>query len=358
MENLVKDLANCYSNKNVFVTGHTGFKGSWLVAICQYFKAHITGYALAPDCSPNHYSLLPIDYISHKGDILNLDLLKENLNTAQPEIIFHLAAQSLVRRSYELPINTYQTNVIGTLNVLEAARSCSSVRAVVVVTTDKVYENKEQDLPYNESDELGGYDMYSSSKACCELLVNSYRRSFLNPSLYGIDHNILIATVRAGNVIGGGDWSMDRLIPDIVKATARHEQVVIRNPNSIRPWQHVMDCLTGYLLLGKKLLEQNIDYTGSWNFSPESNDSRTVEEILNYCKNNWNDVDFAISSSENEVHESKILKLSHEKSARLLNWQTKWNTQQAVEMTIAWYKSYYMNHVVKTNDQISKYFNG
>jgi len=190
MENLVKDLANCYSNKNVFVTGHTGFKGSWLVAICQYFKAHITGYALAPDCSPNHYSLLPIDYISHKGDILNLDLLKENLNTAQPEIIFHLAAQSLVRRSYELPINTYQTNVIGTLNVLEAARSCSSVRAVVVVTTDKVYENKEQDLPYNESDELGGYDMYSSSKACCELLVNSYRISFLNPSLYGIDHNI------------------------------------------------------------------------------------------------------------------------------------------------------------------------
>lgn len=356
LENLVDHLFLTYSNKNVFVTGHTGFKGSWLVAILKHLNANVHGYALPPETLPNHYSLLPKHYQSTNADILNLELLKGKMIEAQPEIIFHLAAQAYVLKSYEQPIRTYQTNVIGTLNVLEAARSCKSVRAIIIVTTDKVYENKEQDLPYNEADELGGFDMYSSSKACCEILVNSYRRSFFNLDQYKHAHHVLLATVRAGNVIGGGDWSSDRLIPDIVRATVNNKQVSIRHPNSIRPWQHVLDCLMGYLMLGQKLLSYQSEYSGSWNFSPVLNDSKSVVDILSYCKQLWPEVNFVIEGANESMHEAKILKLNHEKAKMELCWVPKLKTRAAVDMTIQWYKAYYFDHVIQTEQQIKLYF--
>ena len=266
MENMEVNHIEIFRNKKVFITGHTGFKGSWLSLLLQHEGAIVTGYSLAPVTIPNHYDLLKIEQQSFIDDILAANKLSAAIREAKPEIIFHLAAQPLVRASYADPLYTYQTNVIGTLNLLEAAKNCGTVKAIVLITTDKVYENKESNRPYIETDELGGYDMYSSSKACCELLIRSYRNSFLNIDDYQIKHHILIASARAGNVIGGGDWSEDRLLPDIVKAAARGTSVQIRNPNAVRPWQHVLDCLYGYLLLGAKLLQEETAFSGAWNF--------------------------------------------------------------------------------------------
>ena len=348
-------MLQIYQHKKIFITGNTGFKGSWLAAFFHALNVHVEGYALAPQTTPNHFSLLNIDYKTNIANILDTEKLSAAINAAQPDIIFHLAAQALVRPSYTNPVNTYQTNVIGTLNVLEAARQCKSVKAVVLITTDKVYENKEWDKPYTETDELGGYDMYSSSKACCEILIRSYRNSFFNIQDYKIKHDVLIASARAGNVIGGGDWSVDRLIPDIAAATAINKKVQIRNPASVRPWQHVLDCLYGYVLLGAKLLNEEKDFAAAWNFSPFSNDTKTVEEIAVIAKKNWNNIDIEFGKTPDNFHEAGLLKLDNFKAINKLQWKPLWNTAQAIEKTIEWYKSFYQNNGMLTNNNIAEY---
>jgi CDP-glucose 4,6-dehydratase len=344
-----------YNNKKVFITGNTGFKGSWLATILQQLNAVVEGYALAPATTPNHFTLLNAGYKTTIGNILDKEKLQQAIQAAQPEIIFHLAAQPLVRASYTDPVNTYETNVIGTLNILEAARKCTSVKAVVLVTTDKVYENKEWERPYVETDELGGYDMYSSSKACCEILIKSYRDSFLNIADYKTKHHLLIASARAGNVIGGGDWSADRLVPDIAVAASKGEKVQIRNPKAVRPWQHVLDCLYGYLLLGARLLNEEKDFATAWNFSPYSSEAKNVQEIAAIAKNNWPEIDIVFGTPPENFHEAGLLILNNTKAIEQLLWQPVWNTTTAVEKTIDWYKTFYANGKGNTTEDIFTY---
>jgi CDP-glucose 4,6-dehydratase len=344
-----------YKNKRVFITGNTGFKGSWLSALLVKLGAHVEGYALAPNSEPNHFLVSNLKYKATIANILDTEKLQVAMDEAQPEIIFHLAAQALVRTSYSDPVNTYQTNVIGTLNVLEAARKCKSIKAIILITTDKVYENKESDIAYIEADELGGYDMYSSSKACCEILIKSYRNSFFNILEYKKSHDSLIASARAGNVIGGGDWSVDRLIPDIVKAAAAGKKVSIRNPKSVRPWQHVLDCLTGYLLLGEKLLQEDIDFAEAWNFSPYSSDAKNVKDIADIAKQTWSNIDIEFGIPVDNFHEAGMLILNNNKAIQKLGWKPLWDTAMAVKKTIEWYKAYYENNVDLTNTDIENY---
>ena len=341
-------MLEIYKQKKIFVTGHTGFKGSWLGAMLNALGAEYTGFALAPHTTPSHYTLLPSAKTSVLADLADAMLLQKSMQDAQPEIVFHLAAQPLVRASYKTPVYTYQTNVIGTLNVLEAIKNCPSVKAVVIITTDKVYENQEWDYPYRENDALGGYDMYSSSKACAEILVNSYKRSFFSES----DRKILIATARAGNVIGGGDWSEDRLIPDIVKATALNQPVFIRNPKSIRPWQHVLDCLYGYLLLGEKLLEGKSEFAKPWNFSPHIIDTKTVAEVVEIAGKSWNQIQIEFGKVAEDFHEAGVLKLDNSQTLAQLQWKPVWNTETAIEKTIDWYKQFYTNERILSRQQI------
>ena len=350
-------MLEIYQNKKIFITGNTGFKGSWLSAFFYKLNIHVEGYALAPETAPNHFSLLNIDYKTTIANILDSNTLDSAISMAQPDIIFHMAAQSLVRPSYIDPVNTYETNVIGTLNVLEAARKCKTVKAIVLITTDKVYENKEQERPYSETDELGGYDMYSSSKACCEILIKSYRNSFFNIDEYKIKHDVLIASARAGNVIGGGDWSAERLIPDIAAATAAGKKVQIRNPKSVRPWQHVLDCLYGYVLLGAKLLNEEKQFAEAWNFSPYSSEVKNVEEITGIAKKNWQNIDIEFATSPDALHEAGLLILDNSKAITKLGWQPAWNTTEAVQKTIEWYKAYYQDNSILTDDNIADYLN-
>ncbi|MHA8072220.1 CDP-glucose 4,6-dehydratase [Aquirufa ecclesiirivi] len=356
MESMVdiQDLS-IYRGKKVFVTGHTGFKGSWLCSMLSVLGAEIAGFSLAPSTEPSHFNLLAERSNSTIADIVDANLLHEAILTFRPEIVFHLAAQPLVRESYHNPVNTYQTNVIGTLNLLEAVRNCSSVKSVVIITTDKVYENKEWIYPYRENDQLGGYDMYSSSKACAEILTQSYQRSFFNLNTYPEKHQVLIATARAGNVIGGGDWSKDRLIPDIIRATIKNEKTVIRNPSAIRPWQHVLDCLKGYLILGKALLEGKKEFAEAWNFSPYSFESRTVQEVASISMQVWPSIQFEIEKNISHHHEAGLLKLDNSKAISRLHWTPKWNTKKAIEETINWYKKYYLEGVVMTEHQIAHF---
>lgn len=344
-----------YQYKRAFITGNTGFKGSWLTAFFSKMNVHVEGYALAPETKPNHFGLLNIDYKTTIANILNKDKLDAAIQQAAPDIIFHLAAQALVRPSYTDPVNTYETNVIGTLNVLEAARKCKSVKAIVLVTTDKVYENKEWERPYSETDELGGYDMYSSSKACCEILIKSYRNSFLNMADYKVKHGILIASARAGNVIGGGDWSTDRLIPDIAIASSKERKVELRNPKSVRPWQHVLDCLYGYLLLGARLLREEKEFAEAWNFSPYSNETKNVEEITNLAKHSWDSIDIEFGMPPDTFHEAGLLILDNSKAITKLGWKPVWNTAETVQKTIEWYKAYYQDNRILTGDNIGDY---
>jgi CDP-glucose 4,6-dehydratase len=349
------DMLEIYKNKRVFITGHTGFKGTWLTSFLDILGAQHAGFALLPYTNPSHFNLLSSNKPSTIGDISNIELLKASLNKFQPEIVFHLAAQPLVRESYKNPINTYQTNVIGTLNVLEAVRDCKSVKVIVIITTDKVYENKEWIYPYRENDPLGGYDIYSSSKACSEILVKSYQRSFFNLSNYKVEHNLLIATARAGNVIGGGDWSTDRLIPDIIKATVENRVTKIRSPHAVRPWQHVLDCLYGYLLLGERLLNEEVKFSDSWNFAPYTHDSKTVAEVAGISKSIWEKINIETQISDKTPHEASILRLDNSKALSELGWVPKWNTELAIEKTIIWYKNYYLNKQLITYEQIHHY---
>ena len=332
----LQDLKNTYKGKRVLVTGHTGFKGGWLVLWLKHFGAEICGYSLKPNTEPNLFTAAHIskNITSIIGDILDRGTLNKTFLDFKPEIVFHLAAQPLVRLSYSEPVKTYETNVIGTLNVLEAARKVQSVRAFVNITTDKCYENKEVPRPYKEDDPFGGYDMYSSSKGCAEILSSSYRRSFLQDSGYAL------ATVRAGNVIGGGDWALDRLVPDCVRAIESNQIIEIRNPHATRPWQHVLEPLSGYLLLGHLLFNKGKKYAEGFNFGPDNESVLTVAEVAKQVVKNYGKGEIKVHKKDN-LHEANLLTLDINKAHKILNWVPSLTAGQAIEKTVAWYKNFY-----------------
>jgi len=337
MENLFSGI---YKNKTVLVTGHTGFKGSWLVYWLNQMGAKVIGYSLQAPTNPNHIELLNLDIVSIIGDIRDLDKLNQVFNEYKPDIVFHLAAQPLVRLSYENPIETYETNVMGTLKVFEACRA-NNVKAIVNITSDKAYENKEWIWGYRENDPMGGYDPYSSSKGCADILASSYRNSFFNIKDYKKTHNTLIATCRAGNVIGGGDWAKDRLITDIMISVSQGKKVSIRNPKATRPWEHVLEPLSGYLHIGQKLLEAKVEFAEAWNFGPSDEGSITVEEVVQNVKKHWDKIDYEINSNPNQLHEANLLKLDCSKAHILLKWKDVWDSDTTFEKTVKWYKAYY-----------------
>lgn len=346
-----KLFGGVYNGRKCLVTGDSGFKGSWLASWLTQMGAEVMGYALPPNTQTNHKTLLQTGYKFVEGNILDYKVLKSVFEEFQPEIVFHLAAQSLVKYSYDNPIETYQTNVIGTLNILEVSRQTESIKAIVNVTTDKCYENREWIWGYRENDPMGGHDPYSSSKGCAELLTQSYRKSFFG----GDTNQILLASVRAGNVIGGGDWSHDRLIPDLIKATTAAKETEIRNPLATRPWQHVLDPLSGYLLLGWKLFEGKKEFAEGWNFGPDLSSNLSVKEIADEAKSSWPKIKYTISSDKNNHHEANLLMLDCSKANKLLKWTPVWDRSETIKKTIVWYKDFYENGILNTEKDIMSY---
>jgi CDP-glucose 4,6-dehydratase len=329
-----------WRGKRVFVTGHTGFKGSWLSLVLHTLGAEMAGYALAPETDPSLFDRANIASCGQStiADIRDAAALSSALKDFQPDIVLHLAAQALVRQSYVDPVGTYATNVMGTVNVLEAVRSTPSVRAVVVVTTDKCYENREWPWGYRETDAMGGYDPYSSSKGCAELVVSAYRRSFFPASTHA-SHGVGLASARAGNVIGGGDWSTDRLIPDIVRAIAEGRPVQIRNPHAIRPWQHVLEPVRGYLMLAQALFEKGPAFADAWNFGPYDFDARPVEWIVRRMTELWGDgASWAVDPGDHP-HEAQYLKLDCSKTMQQLEWRPRWSLDQSIGNIVSWHKA-------------------
>ena len=326
-----------WKEKKVFLTGHTGFKGSWLSLWLQSMGAIVKGYSLAPPTNPSLFVEADVatNMDSEIGDIRDLELLKESMLNFNPEILIHMAAQPLVRLSYIEPVDTYTTNVIGTVNVLEAARSCPNLKVIVSVTTDKCYENKEWAWGYRENEPMGGHDPYSSSKGCAELVTSAYRNSFFNTK-----DTAALATARAGNVIGGGDWAEDRLIPDILKAFENSNAVVIRNPLSTRPWQHVLEPLSGYLVLAEHLFTFGQEYAEAWNFGPKEEDCKPVNWILDQMVATWGAGASWELDKNNNPHEAGFLKLDCSKAATRLNWQPKWNLENTLHSIVTWHKSW------------------
>lgn len=343
-----------YKNRKVFITGHTGFKGSWLAQILHQNGAIVTGYSLNPPTQPNLFSKLHLDKKINSviGDVRDFDTLLKAIQDAQPEIVFHLAAQPLVRESYRLPRETYDVNVMGTVNLLDAIRNCSCVKSVVNVTTDKVYENKEWCYGYRENENLCGLDPYSNSKSCSELITHSYIQSFFHDQ-----NSIAISTARSGNVIGGGDFSKDRIIPDCIRAALKGESIIVRNPNSIRPYQHVLDCLSGYLLLAKLQYEDQ-NYQGSYNFGPNDNDCINTGALVTLFCNSWKENCTWVNQNDNGPHEANFLKLDCSKAKSILNWEHRWNIQTAIEKTIEVAKMYDSDHELELciHKQIYDYF--
>jgi CDP-glucose 4,6-dehydratase len=344
-----------YKGKNVLVTGHTGFKGSWLCYWLTQMGANVVGYATEAPTDPNHIGLLNMDIVSVNGDIRDQKRLDETFERYQPEIVFHLAAQALVRLSYDEPVDTFDTNVMGTLKVFEACRKTESVRAVVNITSDKAYENKEWVWGYRENDPMGGHDPYSASKGCAELLASSYRNSFFNLSTYGTEHHILLASCRAGNVIGGGDWAKDRLMTDIMLSASRNEKVKIRNPHATRPWQHVLEPLSGYLAIGQKLLEGKKEFAEGWNFGPSDEGSITVENVIGHIQKYWDTVEYEIDRSSKNPHEANLLKLDCSKAHIKLHWKSVWESETTFEKTVTWYKNFYKYGEILTDKDLEVY---
>jgi len=352
-----KLFSGVYKNRTVLVTGHTGFKGSWLVYWLEKMGANVIGYSLEAPTFPNHIDLLNINIISVIGDIRDLEKLDETFKKYKPEIVFHLAAQPLVRLSYENPIETYEINVMGTLKVLEACKK-ADVKAIVNITSDKAYDNKEWIWGYRENDPMGGYDPYSSSKGCADILANSYRNSYFNLIEYKKSHNTLLASCRAGNVIGGGDWAQDRLITDIMVSVAEGKKVSIRNPYATRPWQHVLEPLSGYLHIGQKLLEEKKEFAEAWNFGPSDEGSITVEEVVKNVKVHWDTIDYEINQDVKQLHEANLLKLDCSKAHILLKWKDVWNSKITFEKTVKWYKNFYENsQSLLTSSDLESYVN-
>ncbi len=337
-----------WKDKKIFLTGHTGFKGSWLSLWLYSLGAKVTGYALKPPTDPSLFELGHIEEIMQSiiGDIRDKSVLQEAMLKAQPDIVIHMAAQPLVRDSYKIPAETYETNVMGTVNLFEAVRHCKSVKAVVNVTTDKCYENKEWLWGYRENEPMGGYDPYSASKACSELVTSSYRNSFFHRDRY-VEHSVAVASARAGNVIGGGDWAGDRLIPDCIKSLLNGEKIVIRSPHAIRPWQYVLEPLNGYLLLSQRLYEEGINYAEAWNFGPNEDDAKSVEWIVRKLCEKWKgNATFEIDKSP-QVHEANYLKLDCSKAKSLLKWEPHWDLETALDKIVEWYLFYKDNQDIR-----------
>jgi CDP-glucose 4,6-dehydratase len=342
-----------WQGKKVFLTGHTGFKGSWLSLWLQSMGAKLCGYALAPNTQPNLFTLANIaEHMDNViADIRDQDQLTQIMADFQPEIIFHLAAQPLVRYSYEHPVETYTTNVLGVVHLFEAARACPTVKTIVNITTDKCYENREWHWGYRENEPLGGHDPYSSSKACAEIVTSAYRRSFFNSA------NVGLASARAGNVIGGGDWTNDRLIPDLIRAFTAKEKVSIRYPYAIRPWQHVLEPLTGYLLLAEKLHQAPQQFADSWNFGPYDQDAKPVQWIVEKMISLWGAGASWQLDAGTHVHEAHYLKLDCSKAHDLLHWQPRWTLTQTLETIVAWHRAHLIGADMHafTLRQIQKY---
>jgi len=343
-----------WSGKRVFVTGHTGFKGTWLSLWLQSMGCDVTGYALPPETDPNLFDIANVadGMNSITGNVQDFDHLKKSIDSAQPDIVLHLAAQALVRYSYDHPIETYATNVMGTAHLLEACRTAPTVRAVVIVTSDKCYENREWERGYVETDAMGGHDPYSSSKGCSELVASAYRNSFFS------DSTCAIASGRAGNVIGGGDWALDRIVPDTLMAFMRGEAASIRNPNAVRPWQHVLEPLHGYLLLAEHLFKEGRAFAEGWNFGPDDESAVPVGTIVQKMEALWGgDVRSEINVDPKAVHEATLLQLDCTKATEQLEWQPKLDLDETLKWTVEWYRALHQGKDMRafTLEQIKQY---
>lgn len=334
---------NFYKGKRVLVTGHTGFKGSWLSIWLHELGAEVVGVANEPFSERDNFVLSGIGskiLADIRADIRDGQRMKEILAEYQPEIVFHLAAQSLVRLSYEIPVETYETNVMGTINIMEAIRATKSVKVGVMITTDKCYDNNETLEGYVETDPFGGYDPYSSSKGACEVAIQSWRRSFFNPADYGTKHTVSLASVRAGNVIGGGDWAKDRIIPDCIRALEDGRVIDIRSPKAVRPWEHVLEPLSGYVILAQKMWNEPTVYCEGWNFGPEAEGVSTVWEVATEVIKNYGSGELKDCSDSDVVHEAKLLMLNINKAKTRLDWKPRMNMQQCMLLVVDWYKRY------------------
>ena len=349
------EIFKAFRGRRVFITGHTGFKGSWLAFILQEVGAEVMGFALPPESSPSHFNLLKLPAtIKHVvGDVRDANFLASTLQAFQPEYVFHLAAQALVRPSYDDPVATFETNVLGSANLLDAVRKCDSVRSLVYITSDKCYENVEWIWGYRENDTLGGRDPYSASKAAAEIVFSSYARSFFDQR-----PNLGAATTRAGNVIGGGDWAVDRIIPDCIRAIESGNVIHLRNPGATRPWQHVLEPLAGYLLLAARLREEPKRWGGSWNFGPSTQEVRTVQCVAEVIIGHLGKGRIEIAESPGQRHEARLLQLSCDKANQLLGWQPRWHADKTLEATAVWYKALMegQNAEVITRAQIHEFF--
>ena len=337
-------LDNFYKNKSVLITGHTGFKGSWLALWLNELGANVTGLALKPSTDPSHFSLVSLEnYITHvEGDIRDSSIVERAFEKSKPEIVFHLAAQALVRDSYDDPKGTFDTNIGGTVNILEAVRHSPNVKAIVVVTSDKCYENREWVWGYRENDPMGGHDPYSASKGAVEIVCSAYNRSYFAKDDRGLSKGF--ATARAGNVIGGGDWAKDRIIPDCVRALSKGNPIVIRNPDAIRPWQHVLDPLSGYLLLAMRIHDNPKRFSGAWNLGPLQSGQIRVMELAEKFVNAWGNgsIETPVSQTKN-LHEAHLLKLCIDKAVHELGWKPLLDSRSAIEWTVEWYKAWHQN---------------
>ena len=332
-----------FKGKRILVTGHTGFKGSWLSIWLHELGAEVVGVGLEPYSDKDNFVLSEIGSkmkADIRADIRDGKKMKEIFAEYQPEIVFHLAAQPLVRLSYDIPVETYETNVMGTINVMEAIRNTDSVKVGVMITTDKCYDNKEQAEGYKETDPFGGYDPYSSSKGACEIAIQSWRRSFFNPADYGKKHTMSLASVRAGNVIGGGDWALDRTIPDCIRALETHQPIEIRSPRSVRPWEHVLEPLSGYMLLAQKMWNAPTEYCEGWNFGPEAGSVSTVWDVATALVNNYGYGKLKDVSNPNNLHEAKLLMLNIDKAKTRLGWRPRMNMKECISLVADWYKRY------------------
>ncbi len=350
--------ARFWKGKQVFLTGHTGFKGGWLSLWLTSMGAKVTGYALAPNIHPSFFDVVGVQSFleqNHIADIRDLTFLKMAMEQAAPEVIIHMAAQPLVRYSYEDPLETFATNVMGTVNLLEIARKIPSIKAIVVVTTDKCYENKEWVWGYRENEPLGGADPYSCSKACAELVTSAYRQSFFSGNV--ATSNAAIATARAGNVIGGGDWSVDRLIPDALNAFEANKPLVLRNPLSTRPWQHVLEPLSGYLVLAQALFTNGKKFASAWNFGPDDEGNKTVERVIDLLGNRWGANSGWQQDPNAHPHEAHLLKLDCSKAHQQLGWSPKWRLEESIEKIVQWHKAFKTSKDMKavSLEQIDQY---
>ena len=341
-----------YAGKRVFLTGHDSFKGSWMSLWLKRVGAHVSGFSLGPPTQPNHFDLLGLEVPATRADLLDGAAVREAMLSAKPDIVFHMAAQSSVLESYRSPLETFATNAIGTAQVLEAARRSPGLRAVVVVTTDKCYENNEWVWGYREMDALGGHDPYSTSKAMAELVTASYRRSYFAMSEYGASHDVLIASVRGGNIVGGGDWKEDRIVPDVMRAVSAGRKVLIRNPGSTRPWQHVLEPICGYLLLGRRLLEADRRCAGPWNFGPPEDGNRSVLAMVEELQKHWPQIEYDLGSARGAPHEATLLKLDCSKARSLLGWRPVWDFTEIARHTAEWYRRFYADGIAESARQL------